>query len=116
MKHSNNCNNKTHQQICKWKHSTQQLGKPIKKFVKTNLFGGESGRSFSSKQLETTKPIMKSAEAKNFLLEDLEWFFFGTFFFHEEQKEKLKEIGFLMGTYLTLPCTKSFPSFLFPIN
>jgi hypothetical protein len=51
---------------------TQQLGKPIKKFVKTNLFGGESGRSFSSKQLETTKPIMKSAEAKNFLLEDLE--------------------------------------------
>jgi hypothetical protein len=44
---------------------------------------------------------------------------FWRLFFHE-QKEKLKkksfsEMGFLMGTYLTLPCTKSFPSFFSPL-
>jgi hypothetical protein len=99
MKTLNTTTKKTNQEICEDKKIWWRIWK-----------------KFFFKATRNDKTHHEICKGKNFLLEDLEWFFFGTFFFHEEQKEKLKEMGFLMGTYLTLPCTKSFPSFLFPIN
>jgi len=83
MKTLNTTTRKTNQEICK--------DKP---------FWWRIWKKFFFKATRNDKTHHEICRGKSFLLEDLEWFFFGTFFFYEEQKEKLKEMGFLMGTYI----------------